>query len=360
MEDTFFALLRSALWGAGEELPASLTSSELGEIMRMAEEQAVVGLVVDAIIQNNISIGKSAPIKLFALSRQIKTANVSLNKEIAEFVRLMASNNVEYYIVKGQTAAALYRNPYVRMSGDIDFCTKNYGKASDIINKEWNAKLPERLIEKEASFAHNGALYEIHRTLVEFGSKRHQRYWEQLMETSPDFIEVDDAQVKTLEPTLYAVYVFLHLFFHFIHEGVGLRQLCDWAIVLYVWKNRIDKNKLQEILQELGMEKAYCAFGYILIEKLKLEYFPLAISVKDIETSHKILKDIMRVGNFGKYGRKDKKGKWNYKLESMWLAVKNSFKYYSLAPKEVSLMFPRLMKINLKLIAKKQTNKKHQ
>lgn len=353
MEDIFFALLKNALWGACEELPASLTTSELSEIMRLAEEQAVVGLVTCVIIQNNINIGKNAPIKLFALNQQIKATNINLNKEIAEFARFMESNNADYLIVKGQTAAALYRNPYARMSGDIDFYTKGYKRTAEIINKEWKIELPERLIEKEASFTHNGALYEIHKTLVEFGSKKHQRYWEQLMETPPVFIEVDGVPVKTLDPTLYAVYVFLHLFFHFIHEGVGLRQLCDWAMVLHVWKDKIDKDKLQEILHEFGMEKAYCAFGYILLEKLGLEYFPLAISVGDLEISHKIQKDIMRVGNFGKYGRKNKKGKWNYKLESMWLAIKNSFKYYSLAPKEVSLMFPRLMKINLKLIVKK-------
>lgn len=350
MEDIFFALLRNALWGAGEELPASLTSSELSEIMRMADEQAVTGLVIDSIIQNNIKIGKNAPIKLFALSQQIKATNISLNKEIAEFTGLMESNNADYLIVKGQTVAALYKNPYARMSGDIDFCTKDYNKASYIINKEWNTNLPERLIDKEASFTHNDSLYEIHRTFVEFGSKKHQQYWEQLMEIPPYPIDIDSVKVNTFEQTLYAVYVFIHLFFHFIREGVGLRQLCDWAMVLHVWKDKIDKDRLQEILHELGMEKAYCAFGYILLDKLGLEYFPLAISVKDIDTSHKILKDIMRVGNFGKYGRKNKKGKWSYKFETMRLTFRNVFKYYSLAPKEIGLMVPKLINLNLKLI----------
>lgn len=221
MEDTFFALLRSALWGAGEELPASLTSSELSNIMQMAEEQTVVGLAVDAIIQKNINIGKSAPIKLFALSQQIKTANIFLNKEIAEFVKLMDSNNVEYYIVKGQTVAALYREPYTRMPGDIDFYVKDYKGTSETLSKEWHITLPEKLIDKEASFTHNHSLYEIHKTFVEFGSKRHQRYWDELTKTPPYPIDIDGVKVNTFEPTLYAVYVFLHLFFHFIREGVG-------------------------------------------------------------------------------------------------------------------------------------------
>ena len=348
--ETFFALLRNALWGAGEELPASLTASELNEIMRLAEEQAVTGLVADAVIRNNIKIGKSAPIKLFALSQQIKTANISLNKEIVEFARLMDDNNNDYVIVKGQTVAALYPNPYSRMLGDIDFYTKDYKRTADIINKEWKIVLPDKYIDKDAPFTYNNVLYESHRTLLEFGSKKHQQYWEQLIETPPYFVDVDGVQVKTLEPTLYAVYVFLHLFFHFIREGVGLRQFCDWAMVLNVWKDKIDNEKLQEILHNLGMEKAYCVFGYVLLEKLGLDYFPIEISEKDRVKGKKILKDILRVGNFGKYGRRNKKRKWSYKMETMRLTFRNVFKYYSLAPKEIGLMIPKLVKVNLKLL----------
>ena len=236
MEALFFALLRDALWRHKEDLPQSLNPTLLGEIMRMAEEQTVTGLVADAIIHNSINIGKTAPIKLLALSQQIKATNINLNKEIAEFVSLMNSNNEDYIIVKGQTVAALYREPYTRMSGDIDFYVKDYKETTEILNKEWHVSLPEKLIDKEASFTHNNALYEIHRSLVEFGCKKHQRYWEELMTSSPYLIDIDGAKVKTLEPTIYAVYVFLHLFFHFIREGVGLRQLCDWAMVLHIWK----------------------------------------------------------------------------------------------------------------------------
>lgn len=351
MEYIFFSLLRNALWDRDKDIPQSLSQKEIGSILRMAGEQAVTGLIACAIIENNINIGKTAPIQLIALSQQIKAANIKLNKEISEFVSLMNSNDKDYIIVKGQTVAALYKEPYTRMPGDIDFYVKDYKGTAETLSNEWHITLPEKLIDKEASFTHNHSLYEIHKTLIEFGSKKHQQYWEQLMETSPCLIDIDGVQVKSLDPTLYAVYVFLHLFFHFIYEGVGLRQLCDWAMVLHVWKDKIDKNKLQEILHELGIEKAYCAFGYILLDKLGLEYFPLAISVKDIDTSHKILKDIMRVGNFGKYGRKGKKGKWSYKFETMRLTFRNVFKYYSLAPKEIGLMIPKLVKMNLKLIA---------
>lgn len=351
MEDIFFSLLRSALWDRDKDIPQCLSQKEIGSILRMADEQAVTGLIAYTIIKNNINIGKTAPIQLIALSQQIKAANIKLNKEIAEFVSLMNSNDKDYIIVKGQTVAALYREPYTRMPGDIDFYVKDYKGTAETLSKEWHITLPEKIIGKEVSFTHNGALYEIHKALVGFGSKKNQQYWKKLMETPPNIIEVDGVQVKALEPTTYAVYVFIHLFFHFIREGVGLRQLCDWAMVLHMWKDEIDKNKLQKILHELGMEKAYCTFGYILLDKLGLEYFPFGISVKDIDTSHEILKDIMRVGNFGKYGRKGKKGKWSYKLETMRLTFRNVFKYYSLAPKEIGLMIPKLVKMNLKLIA---------
>ena len=351
MEDTFFALLRSALWDRDEDLPQSLSQKETGNILRMAGEQAVTGLIACAIIKNNINIGKTTPIQLIALSQQIKTTNINLNKEIAEFVRLMNSNDTDYIIVKGQTVAALYREPYTRMPGDIDFYVKDYKGTAETLSKEWHITLPEKLIDKEASFTHNNSLYEIHRNLVNFGSKKHQKYWDELMKKPPYPIDIDGIQVNTFEPTIYAVYVFLHLFFHFIYEGVGLRQLCDWAIMLDAWKDKIDTVKLNDILENLGMKNAYTTFGSILVDNLGLTYFPLPITDKDRARGRKVLKDILRVGNFGKYGRKKKNGKWSYKFETMRLALINSFKYYSLAPTEIRLTIPKLVRLNLKLIA---------
>jgi hypothetical protein len=66
--------------------------------------------------------------------------------------------------------------------------------------------------------------------------------WDSLIEKEWQekyFVEIDGVKVRTLSPTLNAAYVFIHLFFHFIREGVSLRPFCDWAIVLHYYYSGI-------------------------------------------------------------------------------------------------------------------------
>ena len=158
-------------------------------------------------------------------------------------------------------------------------------------------------------------------------------------------------KVRTLSPTINAVYLFLHLYFHLIREGVSLRQFCDWAIMLHHYRNEIDRDALIEILLQLDMIKGYKAFGTILVDELGLpeEDFPLSLADEDRGMKGKILEDIFKGGNFGKHNHKAKSA-IGFKFETFCMAVNNSIRYYSLAPSEMRMMIPKMMKINIKLL----------
>ena len=208
--------------------------------------------------------------------------------------------------------------------------------------------------EYEVGFKHNGVLYELHTSLRGWAKKKHQVIWDALMEKEwkeQQYVEIDTVKVRTLSPTLNAAYVFIHLFSHFIREGVSLRQLCDWAMVLHHYKNEIDKDKLLEILLDLNIFDAYCSFGTILTDHLGLpvEEFPLTLGDNDRKWQNKILKDIFGGGNFGKLHHQAHSS-WKYKMETMRIAIRNSFRYFFLCPSEIGGMIPRLVKGNLKIL----------
>lgn len=178
--------------------------------------------------------------------------------------------------------------------------------------------------------------------------------WDNLMEEEwqeKHYVEIDGVKVRTLSPTLNAAFVFIHLFFHFIREGVSLRQLCDWAIVLHHYKDEIDKNKLLDILSQLDMAKSYKAFGSILVDELGLpeDDFPIEIKEDDRQWKEKLLKDIFEGGNFGKLHHKAQNS-WQFKIETLQLAIRNTLRYYRLCPSEIGGMIPRLVKGNLKIL----------
>lgn len=345
--------LRCALWGGAfnEELDANTFFN----LMDLAEEQVVAGLVFDVLSSQKTQIGFDATMDFIGQNEQIRSANSALNDELKNFVKAAKDNKFDCIIVKGQTVGCLYPNPKLRASGDIDVLLKDdYPKSKRILKRMMAVDLPEKLIEKEFSFFQGETRFDVHCNIVDFCCSKHQRYWDGLIKQIWDgcfFVEIEGVKVRTLPPTINAIYVFLHLFFHFIREGVALRQFCDWAMVLHSYKGGIDRGKLSDMLDSLGVIKAYRAFGTVLVDELGLaaDEFPIPFYESDRQWKGKILKDVFKGGNFGRKNHHFS-STICYKMETMRLIVKNNFRYYSLAPAEMRMMIPKLIGINLKLL----------
>lgn len=349
IEQKLFGLLREALWGVSFD--ETITPEEATELIAIARKQTVAGVVIDMLIQKDIRMERQTLLEAVAFLELVKRQNNKLNVQVANFARMMREAQVDYIVVKGQTLAALYPNPLLRMSGDIDFLVSDYRKAAIIFRDKWSVNLPEELVEKEIAFKHNKVLYELHTYLIDFGLNRHRRYWEQtLTESTPTYVTIDGEPVKVIEPTLYAVYLFIHLFLHFVREGIGLRHLCDWAVMMHHDADKIDHHRLTDVLSKLGLLKAFRAFGSILVDYLGMMDFPFSLDDKDRRMQARILHDVLLGGNFGKNNRKVKRVGLLYKLETMWLTQKNSFRYLPLAPSELLTATYRRVIMNLKII----------
>lgn len=349
IEEKLFGLLRLSLWNLPYDV--SISSVEIRQLISCAEKQAVSGLVIDSLFKKDVRMEQEVLFEAIGFLEQIKQENKKMNQDVAAFARLMDSSNVDYLVVKGQTIAALYPEPYIRMSGDVDFLIKDYAYTSKVLRKQWDVVLPTQMAEKEIAFTHNGTLYELHTYLIDFGSNKHKQYWEkQLSESNPSSIMIDGEEVKVMDPTLYVTYVFLHLFFHFVKEGLGLRQLCDWAVIMQHYAEKIEIERLTEILNKIGLLKAFCAFGTILVDKLGMKDFPLPLTERDRKLQSKILADIMRSGNFGREKHEVKHIGLKYKLETMLFTLSNCWQYFALAPKEMMLIPYRRIAVNLRLL----------
>lgn len=348
MSNLLLRFLRSALWGNAPI--RSITAKQFMHIMALANEQTVVGLVFNVLKDMPFEgMPNRMPIyKAIAQSEQIKQQNGIVNKELGIFVRECDKIGLNYIIVKGQTIGPLYPQPLLRQSGDIDFLV------TQIVQMFSDVDIPKILSEKEYAFVHNGITYELHTRLIDFGCKKHHELWEKVIAKEwkqPFYVDVEGVKVRTLSPTANAAYLFLHLFFHMIREGVSLRQFCDWAVFLHHYRNSIDKQQLIEIIGALDMLNGYKAFGSILVDELGLpeDEFPMKITDEDRLWKEKILYDVFKGGNFGKQNHKAKSA-LGYKFETMSLAIRNSIRYYKLAPSEMRMMIPKMIGINLKLI----------
>ena len=375
MENYLFELLRGELWGT--ELSFSqLSHTEFEELMEMAGEQTVTGLVGDCLIKNNIKLEREDALGLYAKMKAIEKANAQVNENLVSFVNFMERKGIDYIIVKGQVAGSFYPNPDARMSGDVDlyFVGDNYQKIKSLVEQRLGKQLSKLSDGKHVEFEVNGVIFELHDKLSRLATRKHQAYWDQMIDNAilegTDTVMINGKEIKTLSATYNAMYIFVHLFYHMTASGVGLRQLCDWAMILaqsafqdssstFQVKNdnvndnvnanlndnhNVDANRLEEILKELGYLKAYKAMGAFLVEYLGLpeDKFPFPLTEKDRKWVETIKKNILKRGNFGRTGRKVKNLGVLHSMETGYLNMAQTLTFYRLAPKEVLLRFTSL------------------
>ena len=349
-------LLRCALWN--ESFEGDISPKEFKQVLMLSEQQTVVGLVFNVLSDRKINIKQRVLMDCIAMSMEIERQNKLLNKEMREMAQAFDIVGLDFIVVKGQTIGCLYPKPQLRQSGDIDYFVHNdYRTAKKLTEEALGVKLPKKMVEKEVGFERNGIRYELHTSLRSFIGRKHQQVWNTLMEEeweSHHFVMIEGEKVRVLSPTVLVIYIFINLFFHFTREGVSLRQLCDWAISLHYYHNEIKQQCLNEIIENLGLKKAFCAFGAIAVDELGLHAneFPIELNDDDRKWKNKILADIFKGGNFGKLNHKEHSS-WKYKLETMNISVRNSIKYFSLSPIEVGMMIPRLLRGNARIMLKK-------
>lgn len=351
--EKLFSLLRSALWG--ETYQGEMSKEEFTQVLTLAKEQTVYGLAFDVLSQLKGNFVKQQIFEGLAVCQTIQGQNERVNKELKELVQIFDEDKIDYLVVKGQAYSVLYPKSELRMPGDIDFLIhQEYHVVKKVIERQFSIRLPEKMVEREIEFEHGNVPFELHTSLRGWAKKGHQKVWDALMEKEWQekyYVEIDGMKVRTLSPTMNAAYVFIHLFFHFIREGVSLRQLCDWAMVLHHYKDEIDKEELLQLLSDLDLIDACRAFGTILTDKLGLPVseFPMSLGETDRKWQGKLLKDIFGGGNFGKLHHQAQNS-WRFKIETLQLAIRNTLRYYRLCPSEIGGMIPRLIKGNLRLL----------
>jgi hypothetical protein len=312
VSEQVFSLLRNALFG--EEIDLSLFpegETDWRAIQKFVGKQTLTGLIADTVINNaeQLQPGKDL-LRNFAFKlAAVKQSHALLNERLADVVGKMTANGIPSVLFKGQGIARLYPTPELRQCGDIDLYIgkENIDKAYQIMA---GMQINEETVSESSKHIHlsyNGVDVELHRiaeTLPSpFANHRWQKWTvEQL--TSDQLVHYDFKGVDVAVPPIEfnVIFIFNHLYHHFVSGGIGLRQLCDWAMVLHTYHDKIDINTLTANLKRFDLYVVWRYFICILVEKLGLPVNEAPLY--DKQKSHKvdlILEYIFNGGNFGHY-----------------------------------------------------------
>lgn len=269
--EIYLELLRAGLWNR----PAVVSGSvKLSDIIGLAARQNTQPTVSKALLDKmGAKFPPQAYDALLENLRKCEKSHASANQVIDYCFSALKDEGVRPVLLKGQGIASWYPVPAIRQAGDIDIYVSEFGKAREVMTRLFGAETEAG--SKHVTYHVGGTLdIELHKFTETLDNKRQDAEYQSISAagTSKDLeqVNLDGALVDTPEPTFNAFYIFHHLWHHFQSMGIGVRQLCDWAMFLHSHKGRLDIAKLDEWLSFFKLKDVWQVFGCAAVQALEL------------------------------------------------------------------------------------------
>lgn len=309
-QQVFFELVRAGLWEKDVQL-LQYKDIDYSQVLRLAETQAVVGLVA-AGIENvvDVKVPKENVLQLVGQTLQIELRNTTMNSFIGELVEGMQDADIYALLVKGQGVAQCYERPLWRSSGDIDFLISNdnYCKAVDFFKARYSNNKNGGEYSKETAFYTDQWMIEVHGSLRTCLSSRIDK---EIDKVQKDLFYCGNVRSwqngKTLTflpaPTDDVFLIFTHYIKHFYKEGMSLRQICDWCRLLWKYQSSVNLDLLKTRLKKAGLMSEWKAFAALAVDTLGMPKDAMPLYSEEKKWSDKaelILEFILKGGEWKK------------------------------------------------------------
>lgn len=310
-QQTFFALVRAGLWEKEVRL-LPFGEVDYAEVMRLAQEQAVVGLVAAGLEHvTDVKVPQVWALQFAGRTIQLEQRNKAMNQFIADLVAKMREADIYTLLVKGQGIAQCYEKPLWRSSGDVDLLlsVENFEKAKSLLLPFSSVNKPECNYSKELGYYIDSWSVELHGTQRTGLSSR--------VDTGIDAVQRDlfyGGKVRSWNNGGTTVFlpaadedvfiIFTHFIKHFYKEGgVTVRQVCDWCRLLWTYKDSIDSKLLERRIKRAGLKSEWKAFAAFAVDYLEIpvEAIPLySKAEKWSRKAEKIVDFILKGGEWRK------------------------------------------------------------
>ena len=348
-------LLREGIGIPNSDCDDSLFGSvDWKEVHHEAGMQALTGILFEGMSKTVeaglCSIDKPLMLGWFGEVMMIERMNLRLNKVLAELVGLLRQAEIPFVVMKGQVAASLYPNPLRRQPGDIDILVGDgyFDAACQLLEME-GATAGEVAPEKHTEYRFHEAVVEMHHTMLDLSNPSAMDYIASLdLRELTEVTKVADYSVPGFKPAFNCAYMLGHMVHHLLTEGLGLRQVCDWMLLMRAIEagrygdTETLKAEIRQHVGGLGLENAYEAFLMLGIRDFGLseEVWKTDCGKRAERNAADLLDFILSSGNFGKKENQKKSShSLSGNISNAWLYLKHVAKMRNIAPNEVRHFF---------------------
>jgi len=308
-QSLLLVLIRAALWGEKPDIRL-FDDADWKAIFRLAKIETVEALAIDGMSllpAEMIPLSLDDKLELFGRMQRIECNNSRHRHVIVKLLDTLREKGIQMVFMKGQTTAMRYPNPLHRHPGDIDFVVSadDFPRTLDVL--ETIGKVDRTLVHEHHGMAWVDGVtvephYKVHNYQRPSTDKAMQDMFAAIFPQRLIHADMDGCQVPVFPPTFESVFLVSHMVNHVYEEGLGLRQVIDYAMFLSKCADRVDWMQHQEWLHRMRMERAWRIFACICVEYLGLS-LPSQMepfSYNERMWAARMMDDILRVGNFGR------------------------------------------------------------
>ena len=260
-QKAFFYLVKAGMYGETDpKMESVFPLSERGweAVLLLARQQTVVGLVyrgLDVLPEEWLPSMRVMAV-FMACADRIEKANAKMNKTIVKLWRHFQEKGITAVLQKGQGLALMYPEPSLRECGDIDiYFPDNEENPLEGIADANCEKRPDGSV----FYTIDGIVVEQHNHLLDIASPLRQRFIKKLIaDKGVEKVRVggeEGVDVLVPAPEVNLLLISSHILKHVLGVGIGLRQICDYAIACRYYANRVDSAEMQSIYRKTGIAK---------------------------------------------------------------------------------------------------------
>ncbi len=242
----FFAFLKYCL-GYKENMSRVIAGMNWQELCSFASKQALLGLCFEGIerlgeeypeeLKRN-PIGRELLMTWMGKAQQIRRQNMKVNAVASKLFSMLREDEMRCCVLKGQGNALMYPNPYSRTPGDIDvWIDASRERIMEYAQKKFELGDDIRLQHLETSL--DGVPVELHFFPCSMNNPIYHARLQKWFRRNADLqcshiVGLPDGAGDIAIPTIAfnVVYQLTHLYHHFFDEGIGMRQIIDYFLVV--------------------------------------------------------------------------------------------------------------------------------
>ena len=233
----------------GKKVDMSMVVAKIDwrQLYTFASRQALLGFCFDGIerltkefseeLKQN-PMGRDLLMTWMGAAQQIRRQNMKVNAVAGKLFSMLRDDGMRCCILKGQGNALMYPNPYSRTPGDIDvWVNASRENITEYAKTHFEIGDDIRFHHLETSF--DGVPVELHFFPCIMNNPIYNARLQKWFKRNADLqcsnvVSLPDGIGEIAIPTtaFNVIYQLTHLYHHFFDEGIGMRQIIDYFLVV--------------------------------------------------------------------------------------------------------------------------------